>query len=497
MSPALAWVWNPPSATMHRTDATVDKELRKKEQKDVELDKKIKALRKKNEALIKRYKEIEEDKRNAEQEGMAVTSRKQKEDTFTITVTKNPSEKRIVSEKWVRNCLPVPGFLLGIEAEEEDETDHMFTLQMGKRMQLAVTMDNGKRIVSEKRNSECLPSSKEIPALTKEDVDKLFTFGRGRRMQIAISMDNKAKLEARMKEEKKKSVTAKHSEQEQSKKECEKKLLKSTEDLTLTTTGGEHLQYIQWKKEREQIDLERLARHKNSKGEWRRPWDAEKTGKMFKGRSANEGEPISDGLISKRGGRSTRKFHYKPLQISGRDDGRHNLSTVESVSRVVPAKSSKAKGKDRLTGRARRWDGKNGKTASCTVEGSSVQELPEPEKLKVAYSSDKKLENDSSTLQEESLELPGIQSSQDVSEEKRNKETEYREDDVPSIHHLEPKGCLHHKGVPENGECGSDPWNPEANISTGASKKATQKLQIIAIEEKGFRKASMRRKVSR
>ncbi|XP_029454389.1 coiled-coil domain-containing protein 9B-like isoform X2 [Rhinatrema bivittatum] len=283
-------------ANMHRTDAIVDVELRKREQKDVELDKKILALRKKNEALIKRYQEIEEDKRNAEQEGMAVTSRKQKQDSLTITITKAPNEKRIVSEKYVNSCLSGPGF-----PEEDEEIDNMLTLQMGKRMQLAITMDNGKRIVSEKWNSECLPSPKEIPALTAEDVDKLFTFGRGRRMQIAISMNNKAKLEARMNEEKKKSVTAKHSEQEQSKKESEKLRQKSTDDLTLTTTGRERLNYIQWKKEREQIDLERLARHKNSKGEWRRPWDAEKTGNMFKGRPTNEGEPVLDGLISKRG----------------------------------------------------------------------------------------------------------------------------------------------------------------------------------------------------
>ncbi|XP_029454390.1 coiled-coil domain-containing protein 9B-like isoform X3 [Rhinatrema bivittatum] len=252
-------------------DAIVDVELRKREQKDVELDKKILALRKKNEALIKRYQEIEEDKRNAEQEGMAVTSRKQKQDSLTITITKAPNEKRIVSEKYVNSCLSGPGF-----PEEDEEIDNMLTLQMGKRMQLAITMDNGKRIVSEKWNSECLPSPKEIPALTAEDVDKLFTFGRGRRMQIAISMNNKAK-------------------------ESEKLRQKSTDDLTLTTTGRERLNYIQWKKEREQIDLERLARHKNSKGEWRRPWDAEKTGNMFKGRPTNEGEPVLDGLISKRG----------------------------------------------------------------------------------------------------------------------------------------------------------------------------------------------------
>ncbi|NXV77120.1 CCD9B protein, partial [Atlantisia rogersi] len=116
-----------------------------KEQKDVELDKKILALRKKNEALIRRYQEIEEDKKRAEQEGMAVTSRRPKQDGLTITITKAHNDKRIVSEKW-RNPSPTsPGFGIGSE-EEEEEADHMFTFRMGKRMQLAVTMDNKAKV---------------------------------------------------------------------------------------------------------------------------------------------------------------------------------------------------------------------------------------------------------------------------------------------------------------------------------------------------------------
>uniref|UniRef100_A0A8D0L8T8 Coiled-coil domain containing 9 n=1 Tax=Sphenodon punctatus TaxID=8508 RepID=A0A8D0L8T8_SPHPU len=48
-------------------------ELKSKEEKDAELDRRIEALRRKNEALIKRYQEIEEDRKKAEQEGVAVT----------------------------------------------------------------------------------------------------------------------------------------------------------------------------------------------------------------------------------------------------------------------------------------------------------------------------------------------------------------------------------------------------------------------------------------
>ncbi|KAL8169383.1 UNVERIFIED_CONTAM: hypothetical protein K2H54_048274, partial [Gekko kuhli] len=125
-------------------DATADDVvLRKKEQKDVELDKKIIALRKKNEALMRRYQEIEEDRKRAEKEGMAVTSRKPRADGLTITITKAHNEKRVVSEKWGSGCPAASSFGIGSEEEEDDEeADHLFTFKMGKRMQLAVTMDN-------------------------------------------------------------------------------------------------------------------------------------------------------------------------------------------------------------------------------------------------------------------------------------------------------------------------------------------------------------------
>ncbi|NXX79991.1 CCD9B protein, partial [Urocolius indicus] len=222
-----------------------------KEQKDVELDKKILALRKKNEALIRRYQEIEEDKKRAEQEGMAVTSRRPKQDGLTITITKAHNDKRVVCEKW-RNPSPTsPGFGIGSEEEEEEEeADHMFTFRMGKRMQLAVTMDNkakGKRIVSEKR-AECCPGPGRGPEPSEANAEHVVAFRRGRRMQIAITMDNK-----------------------------EKAMQKGPGELSFPMTGRERSEYIRWKREREQIDLERVARHKNAKGEWRRAWDLQKS----------------------------------------------------------------------------------------------------------------------------------------------------------------------------------------------------------------------------
>lgn len=53
----------------------------------------------------------------------------------------------------------------------------------------------GKRIVSEKR-TECFPGPGRVPDLSEEEADHLVAFRRGRRMQIAITMDNKEKVSA-------------------------------------------------------------------------------------------------------------------------------------------------------------------------------------------------------------------------------------------------------------------------------------------------------------
>ncbi|NXO02319.1 CCDC9 protein, partial [Rhinopomastus cyanomelas] len=48
-------------------------------------------------------------------------------------------------------------------------------------------------------------------------------------------------------------------------------------DMTLSMTGRQRAEYLRWKQEREQIDRERLARHRNPTGQWRREWDAQKS----------------------------------------------------------------------------------------------------------------------------------------------------------------------------------------------------------------------------
>nr|XP_040130033.1 coiled-coil domain-containing protein 9B isoform X3 [Ictidomys tridecemlineatus] len=134
------------SAGPHRTESLMSKQ----EEKDAELDRRIVALRKKNQALLRRYQEIQEDRRQAEQGGMAVTtSELLRPDGLTVTISQIPGEKRVVSRNWARSPLK-PGVAHEM-LEDEDDGDQTFFL--GERVELAVTMENkakAKRIVSEK-----------------------------------------------------------------------------------------------------------------------------------------------------------------------------------------------------------------------------------------------------------------------------------------------------------------------------------------------------------
>nr|XP_020470220.1 uncharacterized protein C15orf52 homolog isoform X5 [Monopterus albus] len=219
-------------------------------ERDLELDKKIEALRRKNEALMKRYKEVEEDKKRAEEEGMALQSRKGKADDLTITINKSTSESRVVVTKPFSSGPPAGKGQQDAGPDKGVEGPLQGTGR-GHRKQLMVTMagKKGKRMVSEK------PEKKPGPAVVKSPTDD----GQAKRVQSA----GRVKQQLHMT---KKETTVQESETSQ-----------ATTDLNIPTSKEEQEEYLRWKKEREQIDRERVARHKNAKGQWRRAWDMDKT----------------------------------------------------------------------------------------------------------------------------------------------------------------------------------------------------------------------------
>ncbi|XP_036449313.1 coiled-coil domain-containing protein 9B isoform X2 [Colossoma macropomum] len=331
-----------------------DMMLLKKEQKDAELDKKIEALRKKNEALMKRYQEVEEDKKRAEQEGMALQSRKGKVEDLTITINKSPTEKRVVTKKGSGSTSP-KGF-----QEQGEGVSAIFSSGRGKRRQLLVTTPGntkGKRVVSERvdRRSPTSPAGTKHPTEDKEEL--LDTTAGGRN---CLNTRRATGTQVGRKQERKSRADEAHGFTE-----CDT-YLQQTElsdalrhiDLDAPTSSEEQLEYLRWKREREEIDRERVARHKNSQGQWRRAWDMDKPELMF----SEKVQGVAERGAQNRGGRNGRRGHLRSSPAESRGNP---VRQRDKRGKNVPVVGSKAKGKDRLTGRARRWDTK--------VEGEQLQ----------------------------------------------------------------------------------------------------------------------------
>uniref|UniRef100_A0A8C2SG20 Coiled-coil domain containing 9B n=1 Tax=Capra hircus TaxID=9925 RepID=A0A8C2SG20_CAPHI len=275
-----------PAVAMHSAGPHgAESPMSKQEEKDAELDRRIVALRKKNQALLRRYQEIQEDRRQAEQGGMAVTTPELlRPDGLTVTVSQG---KRVVSRNWARSALG-PG-AASETLEDEQAEAHTGTFCLGERVDLAVTMENkaeAKRIVSEKPTRARNQGAEASPGAG---------VGRSPSVPPAVSSDSAWKLTPRR------------------------------------ALGGPlevGWDYAQWKQEREQIDQARLARHRDAQGDWRRPWDVDKAKPTW---VAGPGSCWVD--VATRGGQQGRPV-------------------------VALATRSKARGTERLTGRARRkWLG--------------------------------------------------------------------------------------------------------------------------------------------
>ncbi|KAM9354875.1 coiled-coil domain-containing protein 9B [Pholidichthys leucotaenia] len=368
-------------------------------EKDLELDKKIEALRRKNEALMKRYKEVEEDRKRAEEEGMALQCRKGKADDLTITISKSTSDGRVVVTKPFSSGSPTGKGQQEMGSDTAGEGQPSQGAGRGHRKQLTVTMagKKGKRVVSER------PEKRPIPADTKNPYDdgqarRAESAGRGKQLSHMAKRDTAPQDEVKQGQ--------KHPEEQHGVSEScqEPENQQATTDLNVPTSREEQEEYLRWKKEREQIDRERVARHKNAKGQWRRAWDMDKTENMFENKSL----PDRDWGPSSRGGRNIRRGQSRG---SGDSKG-HDKKGKDKAAKNALVTSSKAKGKDRLTGRARRWqpnDEENPQTLDTTLE----EFLEELDAL-TSTDSDNLKDQDSKTKTSPSLDL--LSKTEEVSE---------------------------------------------------------------------------------
>ncbi|XP_073422836.1 coiled-coil domain-containing protein 9B isoform X2 [Dendrobates tinctorius] len=265
---------------------------------------------------------------------MALTSRKPKQDSLTITITKTPNGKRIVRKG----------------RRSSNSAEQKFTLLMGNEMKLSVSMDSNvedMRNISKKIDQDVLFLTRKTSKLSVGVADDVFTFGQGPHMQIAIS---RQKESAMPKVERKKEKSRKKCKTEQG-KELNEKYEMSFSDHPLTMSAVEHSEYLQWKKERQEVDTERVARQKNSKGEWRRTWDKGKTDEMFAIDTCCA-NTVPSWLCGRKGDRG-RKIQNRENVIENKGDKKEICN--EKTPIMMNTMSSRAKGKDRLTGRAQRW----------------------------------------------------------------------------------------------------------------------------------------------
>uniref|UniRef100_A0A3Q4HUF0 Coiled-coil domain containing 9 n=1 Tax=Neolamprologus brichardi TaxID=32507 RepID=A0A3Q4HUF0_NEOBR len=245
--------------------STVD--LKTKEEKDAELDKRIEALRKKNEALMKRYQEIEEDKKKAEQEGIAVTTPrkprphepKMEKENFTVTV--DLSKATGVRDQVELNILWTPGGM-DRKSKEWEEKRRQNIEKMNEEMERIAEYERGQRDGDKPTRNFLDDPRRSGPA---PDTDRKEGSRRHVRNWGGLDFDN-VKTGSELEKDRRPGP-------------------KGSMDMTMSMTGRERAEYLRWKKEREQIDEERLARHRNATGQWRREWDKKDIGKEKQAKS--------------------------------------------------------------------------------------------------------------------------------------------------------------------------------------------------------------------
>ncbi|XP_041920213.1 coiled-coil domain-containing protein 9 isoform X2 [Alosa sapidissima] len=424
-------------------------EIKTKEEKDAELDRRIEALRKKNQALVRRYQEIEEDKKKAEDEGIAVTLPrrtrgghehddwpKPEKESFTVTVdlSKPGAVNRVVNDR--RAAAPHvsekgdaprsggegpshrPGMVWarggqrggGPRPERRDPRPERHDPHSdrpprddegGERPARGGRGPRGGRRGrggpgpgpgpdTDRKSKEWEEKRRQNIAMMNEEMEKIAEYERGQKADgekpIRNFLDD-PRRSGPVPDMDRKEGSRRHVrnwggldfESVKTGAEMEKEWMshrsggKGSVDMTLSMTGRERAEYLRWKKEREQIDEERLARHRNATGQWRREWDAEKTDTMFKETPEGAGD-----LTPRQGGRrdenkrAPRAPKFGDFLGSGSRDG-------DRKGRVP----KKGRGQDNYSMHDNRWKSEKEEEKGQEEEHETGKEKPSNETTEV------------------------------------------------------------------------------------------------------------------
>ncbi|XP_036741478.2 coiled-coil domain-containing protein 9 isoform X1 [Manis pentadactyla] len=305
-------------------------DLKSKEEKDAELDKRIEALRRKNEALIRRYQEIEEDRKKAELDGVAVTApRKGRavEENVAVEVEKNvgpfrraPGTPRPPGASKGARTTPQQGVRAGMGRafrcweDSPGEQPRGGTGGRGRRGRGRGSPHlsrAGDATAADRKSKEWEERRRQNIEKMNEEMEKIAEYERNQREGVLEPnpvrnfLDDPRRRSGPLEEPERdrREGSRRHGrnwggpdfervrcglEQE---RQGRRAGLGGAQDMTLSMTGRERSEYLRWKQEREKIDQERLQRHRKPTGQWRREWDAEKTDGMFKDGPAAALEP--------------------------------------------------------------------------------------------------------------------------------------------------------------------------------------------------------------
>ncbi|XP_070354566.1 coiled-coil domain-containing protein 9 isoform X1 [Equus asinus] len=309
--------------------ATLD--LKSKEEKDAELDKRIEALRRKNEALIRRYQEIEEDRKKAELEGVAVTAprkgRSVEKENVAVEVEKNlgpsrrsPGTPRPPGASKGGRTPPQQGGRAGMGRASRSWEDSPGEQprggaggrgRRGRGRGSSHLSGAGDASAADRKSKEWEERRRQNIEKMNEEMEKIAEYERNQREGVLEPnpvrnfLDDPRRRNGPLEEPERdrREGSRRHGrnwggpdfervrcglEQE---RQGRRAGLGGAGDMTLSMTGRERSEYLRWKQEREKIDQERLQRHRKPTGQWRREWDAEKTDGMFKDGPAAAADP--------------------------------------------------------------------------------------------------------------------------------------------------------------------------------------------------------------